>query len=472
LQETGKRCTIRLSRGADTLLTLRLDVIMGWSWNRSIRGGYGLLCLAALAAPPAQAAAGDHIRVGDAELVPALTAGAQYQSNPRLSESPQPEDAGVNVNVRPELQANLDGNDARMSAWASYKATKYISEDLWNLDNYGDIDTGLDLDLAPKAVVGFKLQGGYTVTGYPTGNNTGDSSLFWKRQGYGAGFVAVHPGAALSADVGGGGGYDQFNFPAEAGAELAGLDNGKVSYGPKVNLKWTFFPKTAFVANFAYTWFDYSQNVVDATGSGDNAQAQDIGDYGVFPGGTHLQVLVGLRGRFTERLVLNVMSSYSPINYDETTIDGANAAEGVAEANAEGQAYLVDAKGLDALPVTADLSWTPRSGVTMTAGYVKSVQDSVFTNYVAYHHGFARLQVLVGSRTGFGVDGGVRLEKYQGEVTRNDVVPTANGGITYNVADWLDAGVDAGWERRVNSEGNGYGEYDNFKGGASLTFTY
>ena len=443
---------------------------MGWSWNTSIVGGLSLAFLGAWVSPTAQAAAGDHIRVGDAEIVPSLRTGAQYQTNPRLSEDPQ--DAGVNLNVRPELQANLDGNDAIMSLWAAYKVTKYIDEELINLDNYGDIDTGLDLNLAPKAVVGFKVQGGYTATGYPTGNDTGDVSLFWKRQGYGAGYIAVHPGAALSADVGGGGGYDWFNFPAEAGPALEGYDNAKTSYGPKVKLKWTFFPKTAFVADFAYTWFDYKHNVIDATGQSDNAQAQDIGDYGVFPGGRHMQVLVGLRGRFTERLVLNVMSGYSPINYDESTIDGDAAAEGIAEANAEGGAYLTDASGLDALPVTVDLSWTPRSGITLTTGYVKSLQDSVFTNYVAYHHGFARAQFLVGSRTGFGIDGGVRLEKYVGEVTRNDVVPTANAGITYNVADWLDLGLDGGWERRVNVEQNGYGEYDNFKGGLNLTFTY
>ncbi|HRE03842.1 MAG TPA: hypothetical protein PLV68_21275, partial [Ilumatobacteraceae bacterium] len=75
---------------------------------------------------------------------------------------------------------------------------------------------------------------------------------------------------------------DQWNVPEEFKSAASDRDldlgltsgltgpglNSRFGYGPAVDARWRFFPKTAVVLDFRHEWFRWQDNVVDAQGDG------------------------------------------------------------------------------------------------------------------------------------------------------------------------------------------------------------
>jgi hypothetical protein len=287
--------------------------------------------------------------------------------------------------------------------------------------------------------------------------------------------VSLRPGGALSLDVGGRFSYQNIFTPDEASVEnLQANLNSKTHLGPTVKAKWAFFPKTAFVANYSYSRLDWAENLVVA--KGDNTGTDTIGDWLAVPDGTAHKAWGGILGRFTERVVLNLSGGYARFTYDEASVVdfasevGLSGSDG--EVNAASVGFDADATGIpDSLLLVAELEWTPSIASQVTLGYRKDIQDSWFTNYVSYHYGFLRYQGLLASRMGLEGEFGYRLEKYVGEVTRDDQLVQVKGGLAYKANEWLQVGLKGFWVRRL-SPSSPLAEYDDFGGTLELGFDY
>ena len=200
--------------------------------------------------------------------------------------------------------------------------------------------------------------------------------------------------------------------------------------------------------------------IVNAEGG--NFATDDIGDRLAIPNGWGWRATGGLIGRFTERLVLNVLGGYGQIRYNEQSVIDESGGHPEAS-NPTGTGFDQDVKGIEGMLLTVELSSTPLLGHTVTGGYRKDFEDSWFTNYVHYHYVFARYQAVLGSRLGASLEAGYRREQFRGEVTRDDDFVRGSLGITYNAAEWLDVDLGTLWVRRVSADAtpNAEIEYDN-----------
>ncbi len=116
----------------------------------------GCVLVGALMPGVAQAQPGDHVRIGDAELVPKLVLGSHYRTNAYLMESD--EEAGVGLMLRPSAELELDGQDLDVGLGAAYHLRKYLNPQLSNLDRYRDGHFDLALGILPSSGIGFELE--------------------------------------------------------------------------------------------------------------------------------------------------------------------------------------------------------------------------------------------------------------------------------------------------------------------------
>jgi len=434
---------------------------------------------AVLAIPAAYAEPGDHIRVGEAELIPSVSLGLDWNSNVyrtagSLGNEPDPT-PGANLTVGPKLELGLNGPDAILKTSGSWGIRKFFVPEQTNLDNFSEADVRFSLDLLPNAVVGFKTNDSFKRSITPSETPEAEDSLLRRTRAELGGALAIHPGDALALDVGGFYQFNDYNLPSSAiDADL----NRKNTFGPRLNLKWTFFPKTALVSDFELAINRWENNIIDATTDAQGTQA-DLGAALAMPDSTLWKARAGLVGRFTQRLVLNLVAGYGGGIYDADSVTSDPAASETVDDSGttygdelDTSAFDVNVTGLDGLLIATGIEWVPRPAHTMTLGYTKDFSDSWFTNYIAYHYAYARYKTLVASRVGLYLEGGYRNEGYVGEVTRTDHFLKAKTGASYNATGWMDAGLDFGWTRRVNADGNAAIDFDNFAITGALTFSY
>jgi hypothetical protein len=439
-----------------------------------VRMGSWLCLLALCTSASAQAAPGDHVRAGGAELTPSLSFLTEWRSNVYLVETAA--QSGLNLQVVPKIGLKLNGSNVDLAVDGQYRARYYTNSNLDNLNDFTEADVKLDLDVGKTSVVGFKVDDGFSIKTQATEATYAKRALTTVIKNDATGAMTIRPGGALALDVGGRFSYQNIFTPDEASlAKRPGTNlNSKTHYGPTVRMKWTFFPKTAFVANYAYSRFDWAQNLVVA--KGDNTGTDVIGDWLAIPDGVSHRAWGGLFGRFTERLVLNLSGGYARMTYDEASVVNyagkVSLGAGDAEVNAETVGFGADATGMpDSLLVVAELEWSPSIASMFTAGYRKDISDSWFTNYVAYHYSFLRYKGLLGSRLGIEGEFGFRAEKYVGEVNRSDQLIRAEGGLAYKASRFIQVGLNGFWTRRL-SPGSPLAEYDDIGGTVELSFNY
>jgi hypothetical protein len=413
------------------------------------------------------------VRAGDTEFSPSVSFTTEWRSNVYLVETaPQ---SGLNIQVVPKIGLKLGGNDVDIALDAQYRVRFYTNSKLKNLNDFSEADVKLDVDIGKESIVGFKIDDGFSVQTQATEAIYSSRSLTTVLQNDASGAMIIRPGGALSLDLGGRFSYQNIFTPPEASlANNSANLNSKTHFGPTVRLKWTFFPKTALVANYAYSIFDWSQNLVVA--KGDNTGTDIIGDWLAVPDGTAHRAWGGLLGRFTNRLVLNLSGGYARFTYDEASVVAYAGKVGLSATDPEvdptGVGFDADATGLpDSLLIVAELEWSPSIASMLTAGYRKDISDSWFTNYVAYHYGFIRYKGLLGSRLGIEGEVGVRAERYVGEVTRNDQLIRSQGGIAYKATNWMQVGLKGYWIRRLSPQFP-LAEYDDLGGSLELGFNY
>jgi hypothetical protein len=432
------------------------------------------LCLIGLcSSASAQAGAGDHVRAGGAEFTPSVSFLTEWRSNVYLVEATA--QSGLNIQVVPKIGLKLSGTGMDLALDGQYRARYYTSSKLKNLNDFSEADVKLDIDIGKTSIIGFKIDDGFSIKTQATEASYAKRALTTILQNDTTGAITIRPGGALSVDLGGRFSYQNIFTPTEASLANANANlNSKTHLGPSARMKWTFFPKTAFVANYAYSIFDWSQNLVVA--KGDNTGTDTIGDWLAIPDGTSHRAWGGLLGRFTDRLVLNLTGGYARFVYDEASVVNYASKVGLDAGNAEvdtgSVGFGADATGLpDSLLIVVELEWSPSIASMFTAGYRKDINDSWFTNYVAYHYGFLRYKGLLGSRLGIEGEFGMRSEKYVGEVNRTDQLLRTEAGVAYKASRFMQVGINGYWIRRL-SAGFPLAEYDDLGGTVELSFNY
>lgn len=424
--------------------------------------GGALSCIALLLATPAYAAPGDHVQVGRATLTPSIDIGTEFNSNLYLDEDADEAIAGAALLVQPQIDVQMATNEVILDLGARYGIRKYYwtaadknpDYDRSNLDRYNDVASHLKLHALPNSIVGFKLGQDFNIDNRATESKWASKAIITHVTSDSRAALAIQPGEAFSVTAGGHFLYDFYTGNTGSNFNNSARLNSRTAYGPEANVHWRFFPRTAFLVDFGMDWFDWSENAVNAVGG---QGAEDLGDRLGMPDGRSWRLSAGLQGRVSHTLVLNATAGYGQVNYDEQSVLdraavlAAQGARGAEEMNV-GEGWATDLKGLDGLLVTTRATWTPVTGQSLSLGYQKDFQDSWFTNYVAYHYGFARYNGLVASRFGVSLEGGLRYEQYVGELTRNDMFIRVRGGLAYNAADWMDLSLNTAWRRRVSAD--------------------
>jgi hypothetical protein len=465
--------------------------------------GVGALALLAVAVPAdAAGAPGDHIRFGNAELVPTLGLGVQFRSNVYLVEGVEsggsPETPGAFFRIQPKLDLTWKAPDLILGAGAGWTGKKYFNPALGNLDRWSDFNLGGRLEAFPGRVVGFKLTEAFSVQGWETesasvpeaaqGDGDPDVGLQWQdadstfnQNAYytrlntlTTGRVAIHPGGPLEIDAGGNFARTMYSTPPESWATSNSYFlNGRTSYGPNVEAKWRFFPKTAFVAGYEQVWFVWDDNLLDAQGG---SGSEDVGERLAVPDGQLLRLTGGVRGRFTEKLVLGLVAGYGRALYDEASVLTDAAGEQVPdeEIDPTGAGFAADLKGFpEGLLVVANVQYTVQEGHTVGATYRRDFQDSMFTNYVAYNSLSFAYDGKLSNGMKLGASQGYRYESYVGEVSRQDHLLDTGITASYPATRFLAVVGRGGWTRRANADGaNPQVEYDDWSAYLGVDLSY
>ncbi len=174
----------------------------------------------------------------------------------------------------------------------------------------------------------------------------------------------------------------------------------------------------------------------------------------------------GIRGRFTDRLVLELLLGYGQMIYDEGSVEGSgDFSEGDIGAD------LTDFP--DGFTTTFGISYAPEETHQFSVGYKKSFEDSYFTNYMTYHFGYFRYQGVFARRWTAQTELSYRYESFVGEITRQDNVIGAKLDGGYALTDFAALGLGAWWNERSSADGEHPEiEYDDFNVHLSATFTY
>lgn len=425
----------------------------------------------------AWAGPGDHIRAGNAEIVPALELRTIRRSNLYLTEGTSTnadgatvgseEQSGTALRIHPSLTVGIEGDDTTLDFSVDYNAVKYFEEVHSNLDRYKDVELGLGFRTLNNAPVGLKLNERFNISGREMEAEYATDAYINHVMNHTSGRISLRPGSSLELDVGGHYTYDKYDVSAGSGREGSPALNSRVGYGPVADLKWRFFPKTAIVGSFSQTSFTWENNLVDTRGDG--LTETDFGDSLGIPNGTEWRTTLGLRGRFTEKLVLGLIGGYGQMDYDESSVTG-QAVEG----SANEQGYDRDLKGFpEGMIAIVELGYHPVERQSVTMGYRKAFQDVYFTNFVDFHNAFLRYEGMFADRVGAKINLGYRYEQYLGEVTRDDHLVNINADLAYRATKFLDVTAGVGWKQRGSADGDHPDiEYDDTVLSLGLTATY
>lgn len=452
------------------------------SWKHAV------LVLAVVVPTTASADPGDHVAVGNAMVVPGVDIGTEFRTNAYRTQTNEIAASALLVQPRISVENHTSDFIFNMTGMLTIRHYYFSAKsdnptyNRSNLNRYNDTDASALLHLMPSNLIGFKVSENFQ-------NDNLNTESVWSDRAYishlisdtGAA-VTIQPGSALYVDIGGH--FEANQYRGNPGASFTSQVrlNNRLSYGPELGAKWTFFPRTALAVDGSVDWFNWSENILNSVSASNRLVPEDqtIGDRLAVPDGREWRANAALIGRVNNRVVVNLSAGYGQINYDEQSVLDRAAelagAEGIGEIALD-EGWGQDLKGIDGLLATAQLTVAPLPQHQLTLGYTKDFEDSWFTNYLAYHYVFGRYNALVASRWGLGLEGGYRFENYVGEVERGDHFVRGGANVAYNANEWLDISVNGGWKRRASWAGHPNGalpsiEYDDVQIGLIFALTY
>ena len=438
---------------------------------------------------------GDHIGNDQVELAPSVGVWGGWRSNLYLQEGEAAGGVatvpGSFLELRPALSLKINTADVALKADFAYKPRLYLSSEVQNLNRFSFFDVGGEASLLPSSVVGFKVKDRFSLSGRETEAESADWAYLTVLTNDLAAAVVVRPGSSMDLDLGGKVATTSFQTDAgtnpsiSSGSGALGLAtlNQKLQYGPYAALEYKFLPKTAFLLNYSQSWFVWGNNFLYARGDGlQPSEANGFDAYLGVPNGSDLRMSTGLRGRFTDRLLLGVELGYVKMSYDEqSVVDDASDTGGIdvsVDADPASQGFGKDLDG--ALMANLEVGYELADDNQITVGYRRDYADIYFTNYLAYHQYQVKYEGLIADRLAPALSLSIRQETYEGEIARKDNFLRARGDLTYKAAKYLDISGGVWWTQRASMDAqegaydpaNAAIEYDDVNVHLGLTFTY
>jgi len=459
----------------------------------------GCIVLASLHLPSmALAAPGESLTLGGFAVAPSLNSAFEYRSNAYLSDGVINEVRPALAFVfRPEVQLQRESSTDVMSVRGAWNMRKFIDvepEDgtnTANLDRWRDMDLDVAVDLRKESRVGVRLDDHFEVISTPaqleSATRDTDANIRLTSNDVRGGLV-VRPGSAFEVGLLGNLGLDRYDVP-EVLAETGNPNlNNRQSYGPVLDVRWKFLPRTSVVLRGTMNWLDWENNLVNAVGPDVAAAGAPYGTFIGKPDATKWHVATGLRGQVTERFALVSELGFGQMTYDETSVSASGNAAASGEAGAAGEeSFARDLSGFGE-GFTANLLLrygfggvlgdNPRHALSV--GYKRDFQDAFFTNYVVFNSVSARYTGHLGSRLTVDSEASARLDDYYGEVSRTDLVLRARAGANWRPApeSRLGLALGLGWNERACGDadcesGGFYGvQYDDFYGNLGATYGF
>jgi len=409
-----------------------------------------------LAGGSASAAPGDHIRAGDAELVPSLQLGAEYRTNLYRAEADPI--GGANLRIAPGANLTVGSDDHSFRAGGQWEIRKFLfaqagdgaeadlpaGQRAARFDRFSDFGLSAGTDLFKREVVGFTLADNIAFRNNSTDAQFSEAPFTSQFRNTLQGGLPIRPGAALAVTPGGMWSFDQYLAPRQEGADSRVL-NYRHSYGPTLGAKWAFLPRTAVYANTSYIMNQWTEGPV----------GEAVSDT-VFstPNNQMIRFMGGIDGRFTERIFLNLGVGYGAGLYDVG--DNVSGLDGLL-LSVQGRYQVVQGEG-------------DEGGAAWSLGYSKEFRDNFFANYVTINRIFTGLTGKVGDlRPALKYE--LRIEGYEGNAqARDDLVNRVTADVGYAFAEWATLTPGVYWQQRASSID--VVEYDDWNIHLFATFTY
>jgi hypothetical protein len=403
----------------------------------------------------AHAAPGDHIRAGDAEIVPSVQAGAEYRTNLYRTETDPVGGGSLLVAPGVAVTAGSDDHSFQMGGQWELRKMLFVQENeataglsagerASRFDRFNDFGVTAAASLFKREVVGFTISDAINMRNNTTDAQFSEAPFTTQFRNRLAAGLPIRPGPALAITPGALWTFDQYLVPRSDSFDSRVL-NYRHSYGPNLNAKWAFLPRTSLFANASYTANSWTEGPVGEAVPDTVVNALDS---------QMIRTMAGIDGRFTERIFLNLGVGYGVGLYE----DGISAAglDGLL-LSAQGRYQLVQGEG-------------DQGGASWTLGYQKEFRDSFFTNYVSINRIYTGLG---GKIRDFNpaLRYELRFEDYDGSAQdRQDLVNRVTADVGYSVAEWAVITPGVYWQQRASSDD--LVEYDDWNIHLFATFTY
>lgn len=422
------------------------------------------VALSILLAGTAMAGPGDHIRTGDTTIVPDIDLGMEYRTN--TYRAPSDPVAGANLRIAPGLEVDVDSDNNAFTLGGEWEIRKYVflatespefrQELIRAIDRFNDFNIGAELDLLKKESVGLRIRDQVALRNNSTDRGVlGNPFVTQVRNALGGG-LRISPGEALDIVPGAEWAYDDYRI-ADSNPFRSRF-NSRNTYGPRLDVRWDFFPRTGFVlegSGMFHTWNEPTVAVQDPVSG--------VAGVIAVPDSVHVKVLTGLAGRFTERVFIDLLVGYGNALYEPSV-------GGVID---EAAADLKGVQGLiGSVQTRYKLMRENEASAEVSVGFKRDFDDAFFTNYVAYNHVFGSAAFAVG---GFRprIKHSIRFEDYSGAVVRDDVLNRFDSEIAYAFRDWGEVSGGMSWQQRgIVQTALKSAEYDEFTFGLKSTWTY
>jgi hypothetical protein len=392
------------------------------------------------------AAPGDHIRAGDLEFVPNLALGLEYHTNVYRSEDEAT--PAANLRIAPGANLTASGDDHEFVFGGMWELRKYVyvadSSDLdpvSNLDRFDEFSLSAGANLFKRNIVGFRLGEQMAQRNWTVDTELADTPYTSQFRNAMSAGVRINPGPALEIVPGATWTYDALYLPRFVAGEER-LANQRNAYGPRLDAKYAFLPRTSLVGQVIWTHQEWQNHSLDAFSSDPT-----FGGSLELANSNHVKARAGIDGRFTEKIFAQALVGYGVGLYNPDSVPGAEDPASIDQ----------DATGISGLLVTTQLKYqiTPGTaeapGSSVAAGYVKDFRDSFFTNYIdanelfaVYAGRFGDLQPALRYE--------LRFEGYHGDIERSDVTNRLSLDVTYTAREWASFTAGASWIQRASSD--------------------
>ncbi|MCP4807973.1 MAG: outer membrane beta-barrel protein [Proteobacteria bacterium] len=352
---------------------------------------------------------------GGASAHPYVSIGAAFTPNVyRTRQNPVMSQAftirpGLDASWRtPEFKTDLGASVLRHQVVANFGEND-PAENAYQL-SYFDGDAYLRLQALPGRKVGFLLDSMVNQEHRPGQSGVAGAAgktLVGSLKNDNTAQFRIQPGSALWFDLGGGARVERHTIGTAPDFSTTSTTN-RVAAGPRLDVRWQFFPRTELWAHGELDWYAWTGGKLDA--------------------GMAWRAHLGVMGRITPNLRLNGVLGYAQLR----------STSGIS----------TPIQGITAM---ANVEWTPRANSKLALGYSKDLEDSWFTNNMSWHYVFLSYDQMLTSRLSAGLGGGTRFELYTGSVSYPDVLIKSDAHLTYQFTDHVAATLQGGFWRRAST---------------------